>query len=212
MDQTNKVYDEEGISKIEYSGERKKVFLIGDSICIGYRPFVKQALANVFDVTYPNVNCRNTQFVLTSLRGWSAMFENPSTVAVVGFNCGHWDIAHWNRDEESLTPEKEYAHNLKRIIKNLRQFFPMAKLIFFTTTPANSDWPDTVINPRTNDEIEKYNLTATSVAEEENVIVKDLYQLAQSFGNDCYQDYVHFTEKYCEKLGEYVTKSILSVM
>ena len=74
----NKVYKEEGFSEIEYSGERKKVLLIGDSISIGYRPFVKEYLADEFDVTYPNDNCRNTHYVLTSLRTWVNMFEDAS--------------------------------------------------------------------------------------------------------------------------------------
>ena len=208
----NKVYKEEGFSEIEYSGERKKVLLIGDSISIGYRPFVKEYLADEFDVTYPNDNCRNTHYVLTSLRTWVNMFEDASTVALVGFNCGHWDIAHWNRDEESLTSEQEYAHNVKRIIHRLREFFPQAKIVFFTTTPANVGWSKTLINPRTNEEIERYNHIAADIAKQENVIVKDLYQLAKGFGENCFHDYVHFTDEYSQKLGKSVSEKILSIL
>ena len=208
----NKVYKEEGFSEIEYSGKQKKVLLIGDSISIGYRPFVKEYLADKFDVTYPNDNCRNTQFVLTSLRTWSNMFEDTSTVALVGFNCGHWDIAHWNGDEQSLTSEEEYAHNIQRIIYRLREFFPQAKIVFFTTTPANMNWSKKLINPRTNEEIEKYNQLASDIAKQENVIVEDLYQLAKDFGKDCYQDYVHFIDEYSQKLGKCVAETILSAL
>ena len=208
----NKVYKEEGFSEIEYTGARKKVLLIGDSISIGYRPFVKEYLADEFDVTYPNDNCRNTQFVLTSLRAWANMFEDASTVSVVTFNCGHWDIAHWNCDEESLTSEQEYAHNVKRIIQRLREFFPQAKIVFFTTTPANMSWSKKLINPRTSEEIERYNRIATAVCEKENVAVKDLYKIAQGFGVDSFSDYVHFKDEYSEKLGRFVSDAILSII
>lgn len=65
---------------------------------------------------------------------------------------------------------------------------------------------------RSNDGIEKYNQIAVITAEKEKVIVKDLYKVAQNFGENSYQDYMHFTEEYCKKLGEHVAEAILSII
>lgn len=131
---------EEGFSEIKYDNKRKKIFLIGDSICRGYCPFVKENFKETHDVVYPEENCRNSQYIITSLKGWVNAFENTDGVELVSFNCGHWDIAHWNGEEESLTNVAEYAHNIKRIIRQLKKFFPNAKILFFTTTPMNPSY------------------------------------------------------------------------
>ena len=79
---------EEGYADIKHTNGG--IFLIGDSICMGYRPFVKESLQKSYDVVYPNDNCRNSQYILTSLNGWVHEFKNPQDVKLVSFNCGHW--------------------------------------------------------------------------------------------------------------------------
>lgn len=189
---------------------REKVFLIGDSIREGYCPYVEEFLDGTFEVAYPNENCRNTQYVLTSLRGWTTMFDDVDKVKVVCFNCGHWDIAHWNRESESLTTETDYCRNLKRIIQRLKKSFAYAEIVFFTTTPVNESLLSTMANPRTNEEIERYNQLAIKVAKEEGVCVGDMYEVVSRFGEECYKDYAHLKDEYCERLGEYVASVIKS--
>lgn len=197
-------YVEDGIAKKEYIGDEKKVLLIGDSIREGYCPFVKEYLKDQVEVVYPNVNCRNTHYVLTSLRSWASMFEDTSKVSVVTFNCGHWDIAHWNGEKESLTTQEDYSRNLKRIVKQLRIFFPSAELVFFTTTPVSTSYNGVMINPRSNEEIEKYNAIACKTMNEQNVKVYDLFTVVKDFGESCFKDYCHLKEEYNAKLGNYV--------
>lgn len=144
---------------------KKNIFLIGDSIRRGYCATVKENLADIAQVFYVDENCRSTQFVIFSLEKWAEMFDRPELVDIVHFNCGHWDVAHWNGYSLSLTSEDEYAKNIQMIITLLRRFFPNAQLVFATTTPMNPDGGSIGgINPRSNESIEKYNKIASRIA------------------------------------------------
>ena len=196
---------EEGrTSTVMFSAERDKVLLIGDSLRVGYCTHVQRFLKADVEVTYPDENCRNTQYILTNLRRWKNMFRDVSKVKLVCFNAGHWDIAHWNCSEESLTSEPEYARNIKKIIIQLRLIFPNAKIVFFTTSPINVAFYNKWMNPRTNEEVKRYNELAVAVADREGVIVEDMNSVIAAFGNECYKDYAHLTDEYNEKLAMYV--------
>ena len=210
MNNTN--YVEDGISKKEYISNKNKVFLIGDSIREGYCSFVKEYLKEQIEAVYPNDNCRNTHYVLTSLRTWATMFEDASKVSVVTFNCGHWDIAHWNGEKESLTTIEDYSRNLRRIIEQLRIFFPLAELVFFTTTPLSTSYKGCMVNPRSNQEIENYNAIACKIMNEQNVKVYDLFKVVKSYGESCFKDYCHLTEEYNAKLGNYVANLVREII
>ena len=90
--------------------EQNTVFLIGDSIRIRYCEYVKKELEDTAQVVYPVENCRFTQYVITNIYDWAASC-NPDSVAVVHFNCGHWDIAHWRGEAESLNDIPTYKKN-----------------------------------------------------------------------------------------------------
>lgn len=203
---------EEGFSEIKYDNKRKKIFLIGDSICRGYQPFVKENFKETHDVVYPEENCRNSQYILTSLKGWVNAFGNTDDVELVSFNCGHWDIAHWNGEEESLTNVAEYAHNIKRIIRQLKKFFPKAKILFFTTTPMNPSYKMYSQNPRTNDEIKQYNEASVNMAKNEGVFVEDLYAFMEEWDESNFIDYVHLTIEANQTLGNYVSDIIYKLL
>ena len=210
---SQKEYLEDGKAEVEFTGEQKKIFLIGDSIREGYCEYVKENLKDKYEVIYPFENCRNTQFVITSLYNWSNRIENPATVELAAFNCGHWDVAHTYYDETTLTSEQEYAQNIKKIIRLLKIFFPNAKLVFFTTTPGHEENMKTLsVNPRSNAEIERFNQLATEVCEQENVIVEDLYKVVKDFGEVCFKDYAHLKDEYNEKLGDHVSRELLALL
>jgi len=202
---------EEGFSNIKYDSKRKKIFLIGDSLCRGYRPFVKENFKETYDVVYPEENCRNSQYILTTLRAWVNAFSNTDDVELVSFNCGHWDIAHWNGDEESLTNITEYGNNIKRIIKHLKMFFPNAKILFFTTSPMSPGNKNSQ-NPRSNDEIMSYNKVAVQAAKESNIFVEDMYAFMEKWDESSFIDYVHLTLEANQTLGNYVSDNISKLL
>ena len=200
---------ENGIAKSEFtcSDTRKNIFLIGDSIRIGYCATVKEELSEKAEVFYVNDNCRSTQYVIFSLKKWAALFDKPECVDIIQFNCGHWDAAHWNGYSEPLTTESEYAKNIQMIITLLRRFFPNARLIFATTTPMNPDGGDTGgVNPRSTESIARYNSIAVKIAAENGVEINDLNRYMRDWGSEQFKDTCHLTPEAFEVLGKEVAR------
>ena len=178
----------------------KKILLIGDSIRLGYCAEVRELLSGRFEVCYPAENCRSSQNILCSLAGWSHLCDPAETVLVL-FNCGHWDAAHFNQDPEPLTSLGEYEKNLRSIVRQLRKLFPAARLTFLTTTPMN---PNNVAgsNPRTNEDIRRYNETAKRVMDNEGIGVLDLFELAAGWPSPLFKDYCHLVPEGYHRLAE----------
>ncbi len=203
------MYLEEGYANKKFicSKNKKNIFLIGDSIRIGYCETVKKELAEVANVFYIDDNCRNTQYVITSMYTWGNLFDAPELVDIVHFNCGHWDIAHWKGLDFSLTSKEEYERNLKMIVTLIKKIFINAKVILATTTPMN---PNGMVglNTRTNDEIDKYNLIAKEISEKTGIIISDLNEYTRDWSGECYRDYCHFTNSSYEVLGKEVARRL----
>ena len=206
-------YVENGKSSKEFtcSKERPNIFLIGDSIRLGYCETVKKELADTAEVFYVSDNCRNTQYVVTSLERWKNMFDDATLIDIVQFNCGHWDTARWSGYDVCLTSEAEYARNIKMIIDLIRQKFINAKIIFATTTTMN---PDNVpcLNPRDNSIIDRYNEIAVGIAEDNGVYISDLNKITRSWPGEYYRDYCHFTDKASTILGKAVADKLRSFL
>ena len=204
---------ENGDSKVAFrcNDSKKNIFLIGDSIRQGYCATVTEELSDIAEVFYSNGNCKNTQNVITSMKAWVNAFDRPDRVDIVQFNCGHWDVAHWNGYECSLTSEGEYEKNIRMIIYLLRRYFCNAKIVFATTTPMNPNGA-VGINPRYNTEIDRYNEIAVEVSKREGVAINDLNTVAKSFGSDAYADYCHFTKEKFAFLGSEVAKVLRSLI
>ena len=199
----NHVYLEDSVNARQTEQtEKPVVFLIGDSIRMGYCETVKQELSDVAEVVYPEENCRYSQYIITSLRAWSGLCD-PERVQLVQFNCGHWDSAHWDGEDIPLNTVELYQQNIRRIIVRLRSMYPKAKIIFATTTPMNPNGENSV-NERTTAEIIQYNQAAVAAAGECGVKVNDLFELTKDWEPACYEDYCHFTPEYFAVLGRHV--------
>lgn len=204
-------YVENGETEKEFyvSKDKKNVFLIGDSIREGYCANVKKYLKDKAEVFYINDNCRSTQYVIFSLKGWWNMFDNADKIDVVHFNCGHWDVARFSGCELPLTSEDEYAKNLHLIAFLLRRFFKNAKIIFATTTPMNPDGGSVGgSNPRSTATISRYNEIAVKAMKEESIPVNDLFAFTRNFDSGCYQDACHFTQEASAMIAKQVSKRI----
>ena len=81
----------------------KTVFLMGDSIRMGYDRYVRDALADEAAVYYPSENCRFAQYTLRNAHDWIEKECQPECVDVVHWNAGLWDVARLFGDEP-LTP------------------------------------------------------------------------------------------------------------
>ena len=185
---------------------KKQVLLIGDSLREGYCEYVKEELKDIADVYFPLENCRNTQYIITSLRLW-VKYCDPEKVDVVHFNAGHWDVAHWSEVGDSLTSLEDYGKNIIKIVKIANILFPNAKVMFATTTPMNPSITAPV-NPRTTEEIIQYNEVAKKVCKENNVPVNDLFELAITWGEEMFKDYCHLVDDGYKLLAHQVSNEI----
>ena len=65
--------------KISLDQNKKTIFLVGDSIRMGYCGYTKEYLKDVADVAYPDDNCRYTQYTYVGLSQWKNIFPDPIT-------------------------------------------------------------------------------------------------------------------------------------
>ena len=135
----------------------KKVFLLGDSIRIGYDEFVRELLKGTADVFYPEDNGRFAGYTYVCIPQWKNLAGDPDQVNVVHWNCGHWDCAHFYRDSEPYSTVEEYAVWLRRVHDCIRRNFPAAQVIFATTTGVAPGRYEQMSSPRSNEEIALYN-------------------------------------------------------
>ena len=197
------VYDEEQVSQRgANNGEKKTVFLIGDSIRMGYCETVRRELADVAEVVYPEENCRFSEYILVRLRTWAGLCD-PEQVTLVHFNSGHWDAAHWSGEESGLNTPEEYRKNIGRIIAALRRIFPNARILFATTTPMNPNGSNSP-NPRTTQEIMAFNAAGIAAAQECGVEINDLFAHTKDWDESAFRDYCHFTPEAFDALGKHV--------
>ncbi|MBQ7840648.1 MAG: SGNH/GDSL hydrolase family protein [Lachnospiraceae bacterium] len=203
------VHIEDGNASKQFicSDIKKNIFLIGDSIRLGYCDATREALSNMAEVFFVPENCRNTQYVITCLNGWANMFSDRTCVDIVQFNCGHWDVARWCGGEFPLTSEDEYKKNLQIIIDMISVLFPNAKKIFATTTTMNPNGQK-ALNDRTNSDIERYNDIAKGVMIKNNIEINDLFAITKEWDSSYYGDYCHFTAEANRILGEYVANTL----
>ena len=154
---------------------KPKVLIIGDSISIGYFPFVKEALKDKADLVHNPGNAQATQKGLKELDTWLSAEKWD----IIQFNWGLWDLAYRNPESKiqgnrdkvngkvTSTPEV-YRRNLETLVARLEK--TGAKLIFVTTTyvPAEDEG-------RFAGDAVKYNSIALEVMKKHNIPMNDLY-------------------------------------
>ena len=143
----------------------KTLILLGDSIRMGYQPEVMKLLEGKFEVLGPKENGRWSGYTLNSLRFW--MPEWPKA-DVIHLNVGLWDTGDDYGFGRSFTRLPDYKENLELILRVLREHYPEAKLILATTTPTLD---------RDQQVIRDYNAVLRAVAEEQGIVLDDLYSL-----------------------------------
>ena len=186
----------------------KKVFLLGDSIRMGYDDFVRDLLRGTAEVFYSEDNGRFAGYTYVNIPQWKHLADQPEEVNVVHWNSGHWDCAHFYRDSEPYSTPDEYAVWLKRVHLCIRRNFPSAQVIFATTTGVAPGRYAQMNSPRSNEEIAVYNQAALDVMAELGVPVNDLAAFTADFPLAYYADEVHFTEQGYRLLAEKVAGKI----
>jgi hypothetical protein len=202
--------------------EPLRVLLLGDSISIGYTPFVQQALEGRAQVVRPTrgenserpENCAGTNNGVEHLERWLTL--EGGEWDVIHFNFGLHDLKRVHADTgknsndadapHQASPER-YEAQLRAIVTRLKT--TGARLVFATTTPV----PTGELRPyRAPADALEYNRIAVQVMADERVEVNDLFGfLMQREPSLLRPGDVHFSEVGSRELGERVALAILDV-
>ncbi len=145
---------------------RRKILLLGDSIRMGYQPFVQDILKNEAEVWGPDENCAYALYTVTRLSIWLKEFGVP-------------DLVHWNNGlhDSGCNLRRgpvqfsigDYLRNLEEIYKQLQA--TGAKIIWATTTPVSKIQTQIPFWSFSNEDITKYNLAASNFAMTNNLVI-----------------------------------------
>ncbi|MCP1660824.1 SGNH/GDSL hydrolase family protein [Neisseria perflava] len=181
------------------------VYLIGDSIRLGYEPFVRRALADTRIFTLPQ-NGQSSREVLQTLPQATTGIQPGD---IVHLNCGLHDI---RRNQGVALPVSDlntYLGNLQQIFQSLRKM--QAKVIWASSTPF-LEQVHNLVKPsrRYLADICLYNQSADKLARKFGFAVNDLYGLMfeQDLTALMVCDGLHFNEFGHEILGKAVAESI----
>lgn len=187
--------------------EKPKILVIGDSISIGYTPFVQEKFGESAIVVHNPGNAQHTGTGLDKIEEWIGEEDWD----IIQFNWGLWDLCYrhpdskeyGNRDKINGTLTyslEEYQANLDALVTKIKKL-SNAKLIFFSTTyvPENEAG-------RFKKDPKKYNQVAKKVMKEHRVLINDLYKPSISIhkSNGLGDNDVHYTPEGYKQLGEII--------
>ncbi len=196
------------------------VLIIGDSISMGYTPFVVSKLAGIANISRPlgenggAVNCGDTNFGLREIQNWIGTKEWD----VIHFNFGLHDLAYRHPDSPEYGNRDKIngtvSVTLEQYEKNLAQIVDV-----ILHTGATAIWASTSKVPAgeagriEGDEI-NYNAVAKKIADAYKVAIDDLWLATSQFPSEfsqCPGD-VHYTSEGSEALANHVVKAILAAL
>lgn len=201
------------------SKEKPKILLIGDSISIGYLPFVQELMEGKVMVDRIPLksngkpeNCQGTTYGVASIDRWLG----DTKWDLIHFNFGLHDIKHVNLEtnknsnDASDPPQADleiYQKNLSEIIMKLKA--TGAQLVFATTTP----YPEGTKPYRGYGDEVKYNKVATDLMKQHGILVNDLHAFVLPRMEELQRPVnVHFTEEGSRALGEQVANAISGIL
>lgn len=191
------------------------VLIIGDSISIGYTPFVKKEFEGRAHVVHNEGNAKHTGIGLEKLDEWLGETQWEA----IHFNWGLWDLCYRLPGENGRPGEKDkvqgkitftpeqYAKNLEAMVLRLKK--TRAKLIFATTTCVPEGEPG-----RFAEDVDKYNKAALKIMKKHDVTVNHLGRLSRKV----HKKYalaagdVHYTREGYAELAEPVIEMLLKAV
>ena len=185
--------------------EKRKLFVIGDSISIHYGPYLKaitkgkfeydrktgldQALTNLDKPT--GANAGDSLMVLEYLR---EEYKKNTKYDILLINCGLHDVRVDRFSKEIQVSLEEYKLNLSKIMSLAKEM--ANEIIWIGLTPVI----DEVHNSRKtgflrfSEDVAVYDNNAKAIMREHNIPFIDIYSLTKNLGMDIYCDHVHFKE------------------
>ena len=159
---------------------KPKILIVGDSISLGYTPYVREDLQGIAQVYHNRGNAQHTGTGLDSIETWIGTKDWD----IIQFNWGLWDLCYRHPDSKTqgnrdkvhgtITYELEdYGKNLDSIVQWMKAKSD-AKLIFVTTTYVPEDEAG-----RYQEDAIRYNQLAKRIMEENGVVINDIYEASR---------------------------------
>jgi hypothetical protein len=187
-----------------------RVLIIGDSISIGYTPFLAKIMKDKAVVKHHKGNAQHTGTGLKKLDSWIGKDKWD----LIHFNWGLWDICYRHPESKvqgrrdkvrgtlTTTPE-DYEKNLDKLVERLKK------------TGSILVWANTTIVPekeagRKVGDAKKYNDIARKIMKKHGVPTNDLHALTKKFEPSLFTapGNVHFTKEGSEKIAAHTAKII----
>lgn len=189
-----------------------RVFLIGDSISIGYTLHVRELLKGKANVHRAPINCGPSHNGLRGTRPGGWLGERKWDV--IHFNFGIWDSKISPKTGKVATADAVYVRNLETIADQLKS--TGAVLIFATTTPIPDSLligaePGQALPPTTRVflDVAHKNRLATEAFQTRGVLIDDLYAAIYPEREKYWRPGdLHFTPEGSRFLAQAVAKSI----
>lgn len=189
----------------------QRILLLGDSIRLGYEPYVRGLLQGTAHVLAPVENCEHTVNLLLRFCHWVV----PVQPDIIHLNAGLWDTRRITRGgSENIIPPEAYVRNVRLLVTLIREH-TRARLIWATTTPVNQSDYDRVNDQRGNagrhgPDIDLYNSLALEIMHDLKVPVNDLHGYVERTGPAALlaDDGIHYTAAGSERLAEQVVSAL----
>lgn len=178
---------------IPKSDGKPSILVIGDSISIGYFPYLKAALPN-YQVVHNPCNARNTANTDEKVLDW--LSERPNWYAIA-WNNGLWDIGDF-----AYIVGPVYEANLIKIGNKIK--LHTQRPLFLTTTQV----PPLALY-RNDARVRDINVIALNTMNTLNIPVFDLYAISTGIAYEHPTlDDVHFTEQGSKDLADAILKTL----
>ncbi len=196
------------------SDRSPRILVIGDSISIGYTPFVEEMFQNRAEVFHNPGNAQHTATGLEKIDLWLGEGQWD----VIHFNWGLWDLCYrhpnstqqGNRDKVNgtlTTSLKDYKANLETLVGRLQQ--TGAKLVWGNTSFVPSGEAGRIEGDELN-----YNKVAEEIMLRNGIAINDIRSLTAQFSPDQFRapGDVHYTAEGYQVIATQVVDSIESVL
>jgi arylsulfatase A-like enzyme len=204
------MHDPMDFEEIKLDPNLPNVLIIGDSISLGYTPYVRRALSGKVNLVHAPGNNSGTTLGRQKLTEWLGDMEWD----LIHFNWGLHDLKHvkagtGKNSNDPNDPQQadisQYRENMEYLVQQMRQ--TGAALIFATTTP----YPAGVKPCRIPEDAQRYNQAARGIMKAHGIAINDLYSLVLPRLEELQNPVnVHFSAKGSEVLAQEVIRAIMS--
>lgn len=208
---------------VENNAKLPNVFIYGDSISIGFTPYVRKSLMGKANVYRLQCNGGDSSTIITKMDALHKVMCDKNLEGcwdfnwdVIQLNVGLHDLKYMNGKKLDLAggtqvnSVEKYVENLETALQYLKKRWPKAKIIFATTTPVPA-----ASAGRKEGDAKRYNEAALKLLKKyPDVIVNDLYSFTLPNQKKWWAKpgNVHFTHQGCEAQGKETAKVILKAL